>query len=47
MLTWDDFLCEVINNYIPEAYKDNKRKEFLNLKEGTMTVVDYEVKKFN
>ena len=32
VLTWDDFLHEFTNNYIPEACKDDKRKEFLNLK---------------
>ena len=45
MLTWDDFLYEFTNNYIPEAYKDDKRREFfLNSKQMTMIAVDYEVK---
>ena len=32
VLTWDDFLREFSNNYKPEVYKDDKRREFLNLK---------------
>ena len=44
VLTWDDFLREFSNNYMPEVYRDDKRREFLNLKQGTMTVAEYEVK---
>ena len=28
---------------MPEAYKDEKRKEFLNLKQGNMSIAEYEV----
>ena len=44
VLTWDDFLRDFSNNYMPEVYRDDKRREFLNLKQGTMTVAEYEVK---
>ena len=44
VLTWDDFHCEFTNNYMLEAYKDDKRREFLNLKYGTITVLEQEIK---
>ena len=28
---------------MPEVYQDEKRKEFLNLKQNNMSIVDYEV----
>ena len=34
VLTWDDFLREFSNNYMPEVYRDDKRREFLNLIKG-------------
>ncbi|MBN8157096.1 hypothetical protein J0J30_24170, partial [Vibrio vulnificus] len=30
--------------YMPRVYRDAKQKEFLALKQGTMTVAQYEVK---
>ncbi|XP_065861824.1 uncharacterized protein [Euphorbia lathyris] len=44
VLTWDDFVVEFRNNYMPEVYLDVKRREFLNLKQGKMSVAEYEVK---
>ena len=29
---------------MPEIYRDEKRKEFLNLKQGIMSIAEYEVK---
>ncbi|XP_065880121.1 uncharacterized protein [Euphorbia lathyris] len=44
VLKWDDFVLEFRNNYMPEVYLDDKRREFLNLKQGKMSVAEYEVK---
>ncbi|WOG99882.1 hypothetical protein DCAR_0519238 [Daucus carota subsp. sativus] len=43
-LTWDDFQREFKDKYMPEIYRDEKQREFLNLKQGNMTVAEYEVK---
>ena len=32
------------NKYMPAAYRNAKVKEFTNLRQGTMTVSEYEVK---
>ncbi|XP_047943038.1 uncharacterized protein LOC125189854 [Salvia hispanica] len=44
VLSWDDFLREFSNKYMPAVYCDEKQKEFLSLKQGAMSVADYEVK---
>ena len=44
VLTWDDFHREFTNNCMLEVYKDDKIMEFLNLKQGTMIVAEYEIK---
>lgn len=44
VLTWEDFLREFRDKYMPEIYRDEKQREFLNLKQGMMSVADYEVK---
>ncbi|XP_074363335.1 uncharacterized protein LOC141703797 [Apium graveolens] len=44
ILTWDDFLREFRDKYMPEIYKDEKQREFLTLKQGIMSVAEYEVK---
>ena len=44
ILTYDDFLRAFQNKYMPAAYQNVKVREFINLKQGTMTVAEYEVK---
>nr|XP_017239755.1 PREDICTED: uncharacterized protein LOC108212539 [Daucus carota subsp. sativus] len=39
-LTWDDFQREFKDKYMPEIYRDEKQREFLNLKQGNMTVAE-------
>ncbi|XP_074322831.1 uncharacterized protein LOC141659805 [Apium graveolens] len=43
ILTWDDFLREFRDKYMPEIYRDEKQREFLTLKQGIMSVAEYEV----
>ena len=43
-LTYDDFLREFKDRYTPEIYKDDKLREFLQLRQKTMTVAEYEVR---
>ena len=43
-LTWDDFQREFQDKFMPEIYRDEKQREFLTLKQGNMTVAEYEVK---
>ncbi|KAH6807774.1 hypothetical protein C2S51_028882 [Perilla frutescens var. frutescens] len=45
-LTWEQFKEMIIEQYFPQSFRDEKENEFLNLKQGIMTVVDYE-RKFN
>ena len=40
ILQWEDFLQEFRDNYMPEVYQDEKRKEFLNLKPNNMSIAD-------
>ncbi len=42
MLTWDDFLREFRQKYVLDAYVDQKLQEFLSLKQGSRSVVEYE-----
>ena len=44
VLSWDDFLREFSDKYMPVVYRDEKQREFLSLKQGAMSVADYEVK---
>ncbi|XP_042024003.1 uncharacterized protein LOC121771256 [Salvia splendens] len=44
VLSWDDFLREFGDKYMPPVYHDEKQREFLSLKQGSMSVADYEVK---
>ena len=44
ILTYDDFLRAFQNKYMPAAYRNVKVREFTNLKQGTMTVAEYEVR---
>ena len=41
-VTWDSFQEEFRKKYISQRFIDQKRKEFLELKQGNMTVTDYE-----
>lgn len=41
-VTWDFFQEEFRKKYISQRFIDQKRKEFLELKQGNMTVTDYE-----
>lgn len=45
-MTWKDFKDLIMNRYFPQSYKTQKETEFLHLKQGNMTVTDYE-RKFN
>ncbi|XP_015159649.1 uncharacterized protein [Solanum tuberosum] len=42
VLTWDYFLREFRMKYVPPAYCDAKRKEFLNLRQRGMYIVEYQ-----
>ncbi|XP_017609284.1 uncharacterized protein LOC108455207 [Gossypium arboreum] len=42
MVTWEFFQEEFRNKYISERFMDQKHKEFLNLKQGCMTIAEYE-----
>ncbi|XP_049403939.1 uncharacterized protein LOC125867445 [Solanum stenotomum] len=44
VLTWDDFLREFRMKYVPPAYCDAKRKEFLNLRQRGMSIAEYQQK---
>ncbi|KAA3476994.1 Gag-Pol polyprotein [Gossypium australe] len=41
-VTWDFFQVEFRKKYISERFIDQKRKEFLDLKQGRMSVTEYE-----
>ncbi|NAW23515.1 retrotransposon gag domain-containing protein, partial [Salmonella sp. gx-f9] len=43
-VTWDFFQTEFRKKYISQRFMDQKRKEFLELKQGSMSVTDYERK---
>nr|XP_016440276.1 PREDICTED: uncharacterized protein LOC107766080 [Nicotiana tabacum] len=44
MLTWDDFVKAFRAKYVPHVYCDSKKKEFLNLRQGSMSIVEYQQK---
>ena len=44
ILTWDDFLRDFRDKYMPEVYRDERQREFLTLRQGNMSVAKYEVK---
>ncbi|XP_055814582.1 uncharacterized protein LOC129884285 [Solanum dulcamara] len=44
VLTWNDFVKEFHKKYVPPAYHDAKKKEFLNLKQGSMSITEYQQK---
>ena len=41
-ISWDLFVLEFQTKYITNDYKKTKWKQFLNLKQGNLTVVGYE-----
>ena len=43
-VTWEFFQTEFRKKYISQRFVDKKRKEFLELKQGSMSVTDYERK---
>ncbi|XP_062077141.1 uncharacterized protein LOC133782017 [Humulus lupulus] len=43
-ITWGDFRREFYDKYFPRTYRDAKLSEFLQLKQGYMTVREYEDK---
>nr|XP_016483443.1 PREDICTED: uncharacterized protein LOC107804130 [Nicotiana tabacum] len=38
VLTWDDFVKSFRAKYVPPVYCDAKKKEFLNLRQGSMSI---------
>ena len=45
-MSWTQFKEEFLDKFYPTVYKDQKIEEFFKLKQGTMSVIDYE-KKFS
>ncbi|XP_042012104.1 uncharacterized protein LOC121760512 [Salvia splendens] len=41
-MTWEQFKEGFYEKYIPKSYRKNKEMEFYNLKQGRMSVIDYE-----
>ena len=41
-ISWDFFVQEFQTKYVTDDYKETKWKQFLNLKQGNLTVVEYE-----
>ncbi|XP_022851499.1 uncharacterized protein LOC111373224 [Olea europaea var. sylvestris] len=41
-LTWEQFKDEVMAKYFPQALRDFKESEFLQLRQGSMSLTDYE-----
>ncbi|XP_009595194.2 uncharacterized protein [Nicotiana tomentosiformis] len=44
VLTWDDFVKAFRAKYVPPFYCDAKKKEFLNLRQGIMSIAEYQQK---
>ncbi|XP_075096167.1 uncharacterized protein LOC142174278 [Nicotiana tabacum] len=42
VLTWDDFVKSFCAKYVPPIYCDAKKKEFLNLRQGSMSIAEYQ-----
>ena len=41
-MTWEFFVQEFKENYVTEMYRDSKWKQFLNLKQRSLSVAEYE-----
>ena len=44
ILMYADFFREFRDRYMPEVYRDEKQREFLNLRQRDMNVAEYEVR---
>ena len=42
LVTWDYFVAEFNTKYVMDDYKESKWKKFLTLRQGKMTVAEYE-----
>ncbi|XP_075088504.1 uncharacterized protein LOC142170482 [Nicotiana tabacum] len=42
VLTWDNFVKSFRAKYVPPVYCDAKKKEFLNLRQGSMSTAEYQ-----
>ena len=42
LVTWDYFVTEFNTKYVTNDYKDSKWKQFLTLRQGKLTVAEYE-----
>ena len=43
MITWDDFRRDFKAHHIPQSVAESKREEFRNLKQGSMSVYQYNI----
>ena len=43
MITWDDFHRDFKAHHIPQCVAESKREEFRNLKQGSMSVYQYNI----
>ena len=41
-VTWDYFITEFNTNYVIDNYKESKWKQFLTLRQGKLSVAEYE-----
>ena len=41
-ISWDFFVQDFQTKYVTDDYKETKWKKFLNMKQGNLTVVEYE-----
>ncbi|PKI68264.1 hypothetical protein CRG98_011344 [Punica granatum] len=44
VITWAEFMQAFYNKYFPASFRRTKEREFLNLKQGDLSVAEYEVK---
>lgn len=40
-LDWDEFLTAFLDNFFPFEFREYKVKEFINIKQGNMTIKEY------
>ena len=43
MITWDDFCRDFRAHHIPQSVAESKREEFRNLKQGSMSIYQYNI----